>query len=168
VDESTAQALRLYQERRFRDQQSWFGERIDEYKAAQRQAGAIAGVLLVVSAAAAAMGTADLWGDRRAWAIVAAAAAATSAAINAYASTYQFDAVARGYQQALDALGRLEPDRPGPDTAPDVSLPAYVARAEAVLLGEVEHWAATSDSSNGERPGSDSAEPRAEPPAAAP
>jgi SMODS and SLOG-associating 2TM effector domain 1 len=144
VDAQNSEALRLYTKYRFADQESWYSSRGDEYEAAQRQAALWAGVLLVVAAAAAAMGTADSWGQRRAWPVVAAGAAALSAAVISYAATYQFDTVAHGYRRALDALGLLKPEEPGIDGGPDGDLENYVARTEAVLTREVDQWAVTS------------------------
>ncbi len=143
MDAQSSEALGLYMKYRFADQESWYTSRYDEYEAAQRQAAVWAGVLLVVAAAAAALGTADAWGQRRPWAVVAAGAAALSAAVTSYASTYQFDTVAQGYRRALDALGLLKPEEPGIDGGPDGDVESYVARTEAVLTREVQHWVVT-------------------------
>jgi SMODS and SLOG-associating 2TM effector domain 1 len=144
VDARDEQALQLYMKYRFTQQESWYATRCEEYEAAQRQAAIWTGVLLVLAAAAAALGTADSFGERRVWAVAAAAAAALSAAVTSYASTYQFDTAAHGYRGTLDALGLLRPDEPGLDGGPDGDVGNYVGRAEEVLTSEVEHWAVTS------------------------
>ncbi len=150
MDARNAEALQLYMKYRFTQQESWYAGRCEEYEAAQGQAAICAAVLLILAAAAAALGTADSFGERRVWAVVAAAAAALSAAVTSYASTYQFDTVAHGYRGTLDALGLLKPDEPGLDGGPDGDVGNYVGRAEDVLTSEVEHWAVTSRRSKAE------------------
>jgi hypothetical protein len=144
MDEDAKEALEYYQSRRFDDQRTWYARRSDEFDRAQRQAGFCSAVFLVLSAFAAALGTADIGGQRRGWAIAAAVAAALSAAIASYAATYQFDTLARTYNRAVDALGLLAPDLPGLDGA-DGDVGEYVGRAETILLGEVERWGKSTD-----------------------
>lgn len=147
MDEDAREALDYYQSRRFDDQRRFYRARSDEFQSAQHQAGVWSGVFLVVSALTAALGTADIGGQRRGWAIAAAAAAALSAAIASYAATYQFDTLARTYDRALDALGLLAPDRPGLD-GKDGDIGQFVDHTEAILLGEVERWGKSAEAAD--------------------
>jgi hypothetical protein len=145
MDEVTRQALDYYQCKRFNDQIEYYRDRSSEYQGAQLQASAWSGVFLVLSALGAALGTADIAGLRRTWAIAAAVFAALSAAVVSYAATYQYDTLAQTYQGAVDALGLLAPDRPGADgSGSDVD--RYVGQAESILLAEVERWGKSAES----------------------
>ena len=142
-DASSAQLADLYQRYRLADQRRFYRRRALEFRRARNQARITAASLLVLASVAGALGSADVAGWRTTWAVMATALGALAAALTSYEAAYSFDRLSREYDQTDAGLAVLEARLPGQPCGPlvgDAEVAAFVERAEALLISEVDRW----------------------------
>jgi hypothetical protein len=124
---------------RIQDQQRFYDARRVEYDRAASQQATVTTVLLLVAAAAGFLSSTQLWIDRAAWAIIAAACSAASAIVTTWGALLGFEENSRLYRTAslsLDPVGGPLQDHPD-----DVrSLHRAVLQAEEILQAETAQW----------------------------
>jgi hypothetical protein len=130
-DERARQLAALYGRGRADDQRRWYEARLAEFTRARTQAVTLSGVLLVLATTSAALAAADAGGARPAWAVLATAFPALSAALAGWVALQGFTEVAKLYRDAIAALRQVEADAPEEDR---------VERVEAILRREQARW----------------------------
>lgn len=130
--------LPAYDKHRIEDQIVFYQARIKEYARADNQALVLGSVLLFGAAVCGVLGAADI--ARVPLGITAAALAALSAAVTAWAELIGFRLNLDLYSNAQAALGLLRPEQPQANATTD-EVRRYVREAENILLGEVQTWA---------------------------
>jgi fatty acid desaturase len=145
MTERDQQFLALYQKHRFQDQRAFYDSRRREFEAARDQVLWLTTVFMVLTAAAAALASANLGGLTVLWSILAVAFPALSTALSAYNALYAFERQAKIYGDAANALLRARADSPDLKPAMDDSafhqaLGAHVEQVEQILGNEQAQW----------------------------
>jgi hypothetical protein len=102
-------------------------------------------VFMVLTAAVAALGSANVGGLKWLWSILAIAFPALSAALSAYNTFYAFERQGKIYGDAANALLRARVDSPElkpamDDAAFEKALSAHVEQVEQILRNEQAQW----------------------------
>jgi len=139
------QFLALYKSRRFQDQRDFYDSRRREFDAARDQVLWLTGVSMVMTAAVAALASANVGGLKPVWSILAVAFPALSTALSAYNAFYAFERQAKIYGDAANALLRARADSPDlkppmDDLAFQQALIAHVQQVEQILGNEQAQW----------------------------
>ena len=137
--------LTLYRTHRFEDQRAFYDSRRGEFEAARDELVWLTGVLMILTAAVAAMASADVGKLAWLWSILAVILPTLSTALAAYNGLYAFERQAKLYGDAADALMRARADSPDvrppmDDAAFHEALSAHVAQVEQILGGEQAQW----------------------------
>jgi hypothetical protein len=141
--------LELYEQHRRKHQLDWYRSRYREFEKANRQAGDISSILLLLTTMVsllAGAGFATEAGLEKLWAVLAVVLPALSTALAAYRGLYAFQEQAKLYRDA--ALTLQVTRAQAPDFAPDGSEvqgttldpEAYVLRVEEVFRLEQGQW----------------------------
>jgi hypothetical protein len=143
--EHDQQFLGLYQRHRFQDQRTFYDSRRREFEAARDQVLWLTTVFMVLTAAVAALASANVGGFRSLWSILAVAFPALSTALSAYNALYAFERQAKIYGDAANALLRARADSPDlkppmDDAAFQEALRAHVEQVEQILRNEQAQW----------------------------
>ena len=139
------QFLALYKSRRFQDQRDFYDSRRREFDAARDQVLWLTSVFMVLTAAVAALASANVGGLKPVWSILAVAFPALSTALSAYNAFYAFERQAKIYGDAANALLRARADSPDlkppmDDLAFQQALIAHVQQVEQILGNEQAQW----------------------------
>src|SRR5215471_4062010 len=139
------QFLALYKARRFQEQRDFYDSRRREFDAARDEVLWLTGVFMVLTAAVAALGSANVGGLKWVWSILAVAFPALSTALSAYNAFYAFERQAKIYGDAANALLRARADSPDlkpsmDDAAFEKALSAHVEQVELILRNEQAQW----------------------------
>jgi hypothetical protein len=139
------QFLALYKSRRFQDQRDFYDSRRREFDAARDQVLWLTSVFMVLTAAVAALASANVGGLKWVWSILAVAFPALSTALSAYNAFYAFERQAKIYGDAANALLRARADSPDlkpamDDAAFQDALGAHVEQIEQILRNEQAQW----------------------------
>jgi len=139
------QFLALYKSGRFQDQRDFYESRRREFDAARDQVLWLTSVFMVMTAAVAALGSANVGGLKWLWSILAIAFPALSAALSAYNTLYAFERQSKIYGDAANALLRARADSPDlkpsmDDVAFEKALGAHVEQVEQILRNEQAQW----------------------------
>jgi hypothetical protein len=133
--------LELYHKHRYTDQQQFYKQRAEEFDVAHSQAVTVTGVLLVLTAAAAAAAGVSDGALKVACGILAVVFPVLSTAFTAYLRLYSFDGQAKLYHDAQKALMQARALQPGlGDADYPAALQAYVRQVEDVLRREQGQW----------------------------
>ena len=145
MTERDKQFFNLYRQRRFEDQRAFYASRQREFDAARDESVWLAAVLMVFTAAAAALAAANLGRLKELWSILAVVFPALGTALSAYNGLYAFERLAKLYGDAANALLRARADAPDlrpqqDDAAFQKALRAHVQQIELILAGEQAQW----------------------------
>ena len=145
MTERDQQFLALYQKHRFQDQRTFYDSRRREFETAHDEVLWLTTVFMVLTAAAAALASANLGGLRALWSILAVAFPAVSTALSAYNALYAFERQAKIYGDAANSLLRARADSPDlkppmDDSAFQQALTAHVEQIERILGNEQAQW----------------------------
>jgi hypothetical protein len=145
MTERDQQFLALYQKHRFQDQRAFYDSRRREFEAARDEVLWLTTVFMVLTAAVAALASANLGGLRSLWSVLAVAFPALSTALSAYNGLYAFERQAKIYGDAATALLRARADSPDlklpmDDSAFQQALIAHVQQVEQILGNEQAQW----------------------------
>ena len=137
--------LALYRKHRFEDQRAFYDSRRREFKTARDQVLWLTTVFMVLTAAVAALASANVGGLKSLWSILAVAFPALSTALSAYNALYAFERQAKIYGDAANALLRARADSPDlkppmDDAAFQEALRAHVEQVEQILRNEQSQW----------------------------
>jgi hypothetical protein len=138
-DEGARQAATLYLKYRVAGQRTYYENRRAEYEDASGQLSGVTTVLLMLAAAAGALGAAEVGIGRAGWGIIGAACSASVAVMAGWGTLIGFQENAKLFRGGSAALRRIAgplADWPGDR---DVLLGAVV-RAEEVLQSETGQW----------------------------
>lgn len=143
--ERDQQFLALYRKHRFDDQCAFYDSRRREFEAARDQVLWLTAVFMVLTAAVAALASANVGGLKSLWSILAVAFPALSTALSAYNALYAFERQAKIYGDAANALLRAHADSPHlrptmDDAAFQEALRAHVEQVEQILRTEQAQW----------------------------
>lgn len=137
--------LALYRKHRFEDQRAFYDSRRREFETARDQVLWLTTVFMVLTAAVAALASANVGGLKLLWSILAVAFPALSTALSAYNGLYAFERHAKIYGDAANALLRARAD--SPDLKPPMddavfqeALGAHVEQVEQILRNEQSQW----------------------------
>jgi len=139
------QFFTLYKARRFQEQRDFYDSRRREFDAARDQVLWLTGVFMVLTAAVAALASANVGGLKWVWSILAVAFPAISTALSAYNAFYAFERQAKIYGDAANALLHARADSPDlkpsmDDAAFEKALGAHVEQVELILRNEQAQW----------------------------
>ena len=139
------QFLALYGKHRFQDQRAFYDSRRREFAAARDEVLWLTSVFMVLTAAVAALASANVGGLKPVWSILAVAFPALSTALAAYNAFYAFERQAKIYGDAANALLRARADSPDlkpamDDAAFQEALGAHVEQVEQILRNEQAQW----------------------------
>jgi SMODS and SLOG-associating 2TM effector domain 1 len=139
------QFLALYGKHRFQDQRDFYDSRRREFAAARDEVLWLAAVFMVLTAAVAALASANVGGLKWLWSTLAVAFPALSTALSAYNAFYAFERQAKIYGDAANALLRARADSPDlkpamDDAAFEKALSAHVEQVEQILSNEQAQW----------------------------
>jgi SMODS and SLOG-associating 2TM effector domain 1 len=145
MTERDQQFLALYKSRRFQDQRDFYESRRREFDAARDQVLWLTSVFMILTAAVAALGSANVGGSRWVWSILAIVFPALSTALSAYNAFYAFERQGKIYGDAANALLRARADSPDlnppmDDAAFEKALGAHVEQIEQILGNEQAQW----------------------------
>ena len=145
MTERDQQFFTLYQRYRFQDQRAFYDGRRREFETARDEGLWLTTVFMVLTAAVAALASANLGGLRSLWSILAVAFPAVSTALSAYNALYAFERQAKIYGDAANALLRARADSPDlkppmDDSAFEQALVAHVEQVEQILGNEQAQW----------------------------
>jgi hypothetical protein len=145
MTEGDQQFLALYRKHRFEDQRAFYDSRRREFETARDQVLWLTAVFMVLTAAVAALASANVGGLKSLWAVLAVAFPALSTALAAYNALYAFERQAKIYGDAAKALLRaraVSPDlKPAMDDAAfQEALRAHVEQIEQILRTEQAQW----------------------------
>lgn len=140
MSERDTEFLTLYQQCRLKHQQDFYTHRYREFDAAHAQATYVTAGLLVLSAAAAALASANVGGQRALLGVLAVLFPALSTALAAYRGLYAFDRHSKLYRDAAHALMLAAVDAPGPEAANPETITTYVNQVESILRKEQGQW----------------------------
>jgi hypothetical protein len=137
--------LALYRKHRFEDQRAFYDSRRREFEAARDQVLWLIAVFMVLTAAVAALASANVGGLKSLWSVLAVAFPALSTALSAYNALYAFERQAKIYDDAANALLRARADSPDlkppmDDAAFQEALRAHVEQIEQILRNEQAQW----------------------------
>jgi SMODS and SLOG-associating 2TM effector domain 1 len=143
--ERDQQFLALYQKHRFDDQRAFYESRRREFEAARDEVLWLTAVFMVLTAAVAALASANVGGLSSLWSILAVVFPALSTALSAYNALYAFERQAKIYGDAANALLRTRADSPDlsptmDDAAFQEALSAHVEQVEQILRLEQAQW----------------------------
>ena len=135
----------LYRTHRLQHQSAFYESRRKEFAAAHDEIAWATAILLVLTAAMAALASADIGGLKSFWSILAVAFPALSTAFAAYNGLYAFERQGKIYGDAADALLRARADAPDlrspmDDAAFSKALSAHVDQVEQILRNEQAQW----------------------------
>jgi hypothetical protein len=145
MTERNQQFLALYRKHRFEDQRAFYDSRRREFETARDQVLWLTAVFMVLTAAVAALASANVGGLKSLWSVLAVAFPALSTALAAYNALYAFERQAKIYGDAANALLRARADSPDlkppmDDTAFQQALSAHVEQIEQILRSEQAQW----------------------------
>ena len=145
MTEGDQQFLALYRKHRFEDQRAFYDSRRREFETARDQVLWLTAVFMVLTAAVAALASANVGGLKSLWAVLAVAFPALSTALAAYNALYAFERQAKIYGDAANALLRARADSPDlkpamDDAAFQEALRAHVEQIEQILRTEQAQW----------------------------
>src|SRR5436305_13227732 len=145
MTEGDQQFLALYRKHRFEDQRAFYGSRRREFEHARGEVLWPTAVFMVLTAAVAALASANVGGLKSLWAVLAVAFPALSTALAAYNALYAFERQAKIYGDAANALLRARADSPDlkpvmDDAAFQQALRAHVGQIEQILRSEQAQW----------------------------
>ena len=145
MTEGDQQFLALYRKHRFEDQRAFYDSRRREFETARDQVLWLTAVFMVLTAAVAALASANVGGLKSLWAVLAVAFPALSTALAAYNALYAFERQAKIYGDAANALLRARADSPDlkpamDDAAFQEALRAHVKQIEQILRTEQAQW----------------------------
>jgi len=145
MTEGDQQFLALYRKHRFEDQRAFYDSRRREFETARDQVLWLTAVFMVLTAAVAALASANVGGLKSVWAVLAIAFPALSTALAAYNALYAFERQAKIYGDAANALLRARADSPDlkpamDDAAFQEALRAHVEQIEQILRTEQAQW----------------------------
>ena len=145
MTERDQQFLALYKNRRFQDQRDFYESRRREFEAARDQVLWLTSVFMILTAAVAALGSANVGGPRWVWSILAIVFPALSTALSAYNAFYAFERQGKIYGDAANALLRARADSPDlnppmDDAVFEKALGAHVEQVEQILRNEQAQW----------------------------
>jgi hypothetical protein len=145
MTERDQQFLALYRKHRFEDQRAFYDSRRREFETARDQVLWLTAVFMVLTAAVAALASANVGGLKSLWAVLAVAFPALSTALSAYNALYAFERQAKIYRDAANALLRARADSPDlkppmDDAAFQEALRAHVEQVEQILRSEQAQW----------------------------
>jgi SMODS and SLOG-associating 2TM effector domain 1 len=138
VSERERQLVRAYREHRLRHQREYYDARGEEYQRATGQLALLIATLLALGGVAGVLASADAFGARDAWAILAAAAPALGTALAGYEALFGFERNAKLFGDASAAL-RLADLRP-PPPEDGAAVAAWIEHVEAILQREQGQW----------------------------
>jgi hypothetical protein len=143
--ERDQQFLALYRKHRFENQRAFYDGRRREFETARDQVLWLIAVFMVLTAAVAALASANVGGLKSLWSILAIAFPALSTALSAYNALYAFERHAKIYGDAANALLRARADSPDlkppmDDAAFQEALRAHVGQIEQILRSEQAQW----------------------------
>jgi hypothetical protein len=128
----------LYRELRIADQIDYYKGRRKEYQTAHEQAVAVRNALLLLSAAAGALGQIPTGTGRALAGVAAAALAALAGAVTAFEVLIGFSQLHKLYADAELNLGEAKIDWDA--AGPDGDLTAQVDRVESIFRNEIGQW----------------------------
>ena len=145
MTEGDQQFLALYRKHRFEDQRAFYDSRRREFETARDQVLWLTAVFMVLTAAVAALASANVGGLKSLWAVLAVAFPALSTALAAYNALYAFERQAKIYGDAANALLRARADSPDLKPAMDnaafqEALRAHIGQIEQILRTEQAQW----------------------------
>ena len=145
MTERDQQFLALYRKHRFEDQRAFYDSRRREFETARDQVLWLTAVFMVLTAAVAALASANVGGLKSLWSILAVAFPALSTTLSAYNALYAFERQAKIYGDAANALLRARADSPDlkplmDDAAFQEALGAHVEQVEQILRNEQSQW----------------------------
>ena len=145
MTEHDQQFLALYRKHRFEDQRAFYDSRRREFETARDQVLWLTAVFMVLTAAVAALASANVGGLKSLWAVLAVAFPALSTALAAYNALYAFERQAKIYGDAANALLRARADSPDLNPAMDdaafqQALRAHIEQIEQILRTEQAQW----------------------------
>ena len=145
MTEGDQQFLALYRKHRFEDQRAFYDSRRREFETARDQVLWLTAVFMVLTAAVAALASANVGGLKSLWAVLAVAFPALSTALAAYNALYAFERQAKIYGDAANALLRARADSPDlkpvlDDAAFQQALRAHIEQIEQILRTEQAQW----------------------------
>src|SRR5204862_1708359 len=143
--EGDQQFLAVYRKHRFENQRAFYDSRRREFETARDQVLWLTTVFMVLTAAVAALASANVGGLRSLWSILAVALPALSTARSAYNALYAFERQAKIYGDAANALLRARADSPDlqppmDDAAFQQALRAHIEQIEQILRTEQAQW----------------------------
>jgi SMODS and SLOG-associating 2TM effector domain 1 len=138
VSARAAQFRALYKELRIADQQTYYGNRTEEYKRAHSQAMTVRYVLLIAAAVAGLGGQLTAGTGRAGLGVVAALLAALAGALTAFEALIGFPQLAKLYNDAALNLAEAEIDWDAARS--DGDLGAQVDRVERIFRVENGQW----------------------------
>jgi hypothetical protein len=139
VSERERQLVAVYGERRLRHQRQYYDDRREEYQRASGQLALLTALLVALGGVAGVLSSADAFGGRDAWAILAAAAPALAAALVAYDALFGFERNAKIFADASAALRLAELRAPAQADDPK-TIRAWVEQVEGILQREQGQW----------------------------
>ena len=138
-DDAINEFLEAYDVHRIKDQEQYYDNRMNDYLAADRQAGTFAEAMLFLAGLSGIV--AATWPDYALWlGVLAAAFAATATVVTGWSELIGFSKNAQMFRAASDRLANARPDRPVGVDVDDIEARAYVTRMEGILLTEVRSW----------------------------
>ena len=138
MSEREQQLASVYREHRLRHQRRHYDDRRDEYQRAGGQIALLTATLLALGGVAGVLSSADAFGARDAWAILATAAPALGTALLAYEALFGFERNAKIFGDASAALQLAELQRPQPDDP--AAIAAWIEQVEGILQREQGQW----------------------------
>jgi hypothetical protein len=139
ADEALTEFLKAYDIHRIKDQETYYEQRMNEYTAAGRRAGAVAETMLFLAGVSGVI--AAVWPDYALWlGVVATTFAATATVIAGWSELIGFSMNAQLFGAAADRLALARPDRPMGSEIERSETMAYVTTMEDILLTEVRSW----------------------------
>jgi len=139
------QFLALYEKYRIQDQHGFYDARRKEFEAARDEVLWLTAALMILTAAVAALASANIGGLGWLWSILAVAFPALSTALAAYNALYAFERQAKIYGDAANALLRARADSPElkppmDDAGFEKALRTHVEQVEQILRSEQAQW----------------------------
>jgi SMODS and SLOG-associating 2TM effector domain 1 len=138
MSERERQLASAYREHRLRHQRRYYDNRREEYQRASGQLALLTAALLALGGVAGVLSSADAFGFRDGWAILAAAAPALGTALAAYEALFGFERSAKIFGDASAALQLAELQRPNRDDG--AAIGAWIEQVEAILQREQAQW----------------------------
>ena len=145
MTEGDQQFLALYRKHRFEDQRAFYDGRRREFESARDQVLWLTAVFMVLTAAVAALASANVGWLKSLFSVLAVAFPALSTALAAYNALYAFERQAKIYGDAANALLRARADSPDLNPAMDdvafqQALRAHIEQIEQILRTEQAQW----------------------------